>query len=139
MTCAHVVYVSLKKVTGVDSVQVSLNEGLATVKLKQGNGVTAAQLWQTIHQQGYTPKATTLVVRGELVHVQDQVRLKVSGTNMVITLAFDPKNPAGYQEARKRAGQEVVVRGTMIPGKDFKTPVPLEVTEVRPAEARGTS
>ena len=34
MTCAHVVDVALKKVAGVESVEVSLNKGLATVKLK---------------------------------------------------------------------------------------------------------
>ena len=36
MTCAHVVDVALKKVAGVESVEVSLNKGLATVKLKPG-------------------------------------------------------------------------------------------------------
>ena len=36
MTCAHLVDVALKKVAGVESVEVSLNKGLATVKLKPG-------------------------------------------------------------------------------------------------------
>ena len=36
MTCAHVVDVALRKVAGVESVEVSLNKGLATVKLKPG-------------------------------------------------------------------------------------------------------
>jgi len=49
MTCAHVVNVALKKVAGVESVEVSLNKGVATVKLKAGNEVTVSQLWQLIH------------------------------------------------------------------------------------------
>jgi copper chaperone CopZ len=78
MTCAHVVHVSLKKIAGVDSVDVSLNKGLAVVKLKQGNAVTIPQLWETIHKQGYTPKATTAVIRGELIDTRGVLQLKVS-------------------------------------------------------------
>ena len=66
MTCAHVVDVALKKVPGVESVEVSLNKGLATVKLKPGNTVSVPQFWQLIHEKGYTPKATAVLVRGEL-------------------------------------------------------------------------
>jgi copper chaperone CopZ len=66
MTCAHVVDVALKKVAGVESVEVSLNKGLATVKLKPGNTVSVPQLWELIHKNGYTPKVTTVSVRGEL-------------------------------------------------------------------------
>ena len=69
MTCAHVVDVALKKVAGVESVEVSLNKGLATVKLKPGNTVSVPQLWELIHKKGYTPKATAVSVRGELASV----------------------------------------------------------------------
>jgi hypothetical protein len=48
MTCAHVVDVALKRVAGVDSVEVSLNKGLATVKLKPSNTVSVPQLWELI-------------------------------------------------------------------------------------------
>ena len=50
MTCAHVVNVALKKVHGVESVEVSLNKGLATVKLKPGNAVAVPQLTQRIRR-----------------------------------------------------------------------------------------
>ena len=60
MTCAHVVDVALKRVAGVESVEVSLNKGLATVKLKPGNTVSVPQLWELIHKNGYTPKATAV-------------------------------------------------------------------------------
>jgi copper chaperone CopZ len=79
MTCAHVVDVALKKVAGVESVEVSLNKGLATVKLKPGNTVSLPQLWEVIHKNGYTPKSTAVSVRGELANVSGQIRLKVSG------------------------------------------------------------
>jgi copper chaperone CopZ len=79
MTCAHVVDVALRKVVGVASVEVSLNKGLATVKLKPGNAVSVPQLWQLIHEKGYTPKVTNISVRGELVNLQGKAQLRVVG------------------------------------------------------------
>jgi copper chaperone CopZ len=49
-----VVDVALKKVAGVESVEVSLNKGLATVKLKTGNTVSVPQLWELTHKNGNT-------------------------------------------------------------------------------------
>jgi len=110
MTCAHVVDVALKKVAGVESVEVSLNKGFATVKLKPGNTVSIPQLWQLIHQKGYTPKATTVLVRGELAAVQGRLQLKVQETNETLVLVADPANGAAYGEAGKKLGQTVIVQ-----------------------------
>src|SRR5947209_19401771 len=96
MTCAHVVDVALKKVPGVEGVEVSLNKGLATVKLKPGNAVSVPQFWELLHEKGYTPKNTFISVRGELAGESGRLRLKVSGTNDVFTLTPDPKNAAAY-------------------------------------------
>jgi len=131
MTCAHVVDVALKKVAGVESVNVSLNKALATVKFKPANTVSVPQLWDLIHKQGYTPKATTVSVRGEVAAAAGNLQLKVSGTNQVLALASNPKNPAAYDEAAKEIGQTVTLEGVMMPGKDFNKPVPLEVGQVR--------
>src|SRR3954452_15890354 len=131
MTCAHVVNVALKKVPGVEAVDVSLNKGLATVKLKPGNTVTVPQFWQLLHEKGYTPKSTTVSVRGELAEVQGRVQLKLTGTKETLALVADPKNPAAYGEASKRLGRTVTLRGVMVPGKDLKASVPLQVIEVK--------
>ena len=131
MTCAHVVHVALKKVSGVDSVDVSLNKGLATVKLKPGNAVSVQQLWQLIHQQGYTPKSTTVSARGDLENSPHGLQLKVSGTNQIIALAPDAKNGTAYADATKKVGHTVLVQGTMTPAKDLQAPVPLQVTETK--------
>jgi len=131
MTCAHVVNVALKKVPGVESVDVSLNKGLATVKLKRGNTVSVPQLWQLIHNQGYTPKATAVSVIGEITNAQGKTQLRVAGTKDVISLAADPKNPGAFNEASKKAGQSVLIHGVMKPGKDFKVSAPLEVDQIK--------
>src|ERR1700730_1725249 len=105
MTCAHVVNVALKKVAGVEAVEVSLNKGLATVKLKPGNTVSVPQLWELIHEKGYTPKTTEVTVRGEVASVQGRLQLKVAGTKDVLALAPGPASAAAYNEAAKKLGQ----------------------------------
>jgi copper chaperone CopZ len=131
MTCAHVVDVALRKVAGVESVEVSLNKGLATVKLKPGNTVSVPQLWELIHKNGYTPKITAVSVRGELVNINGALQLKVAGTKDMMPLAADPKNVAAYGEAAKKLGQTVLVEGVMVPANDLKTSVPLQVGQMQ--------
>ena len=131
MTCAHIVDVALRKVPGVETVDVSLNKGLATVKLKPGNTVSVPQLWELLHQEGYTPKTTTLSVRGELVDGPGRFQLKISGTKDLLDLAADPKSLVAYNELAGRLGQVVTVRGVMVPAKDLKARVPLQVNEVQ--------
>ena len=131
MTCAHVVDVALKKVAGVESVEVSLNKGLAIVKLKPGNTISVPLLWELIHKNGYTPKSTAVSVRGDLANVSGQLRLKVSSSNESLALAANPKNPTAYREAPQKLGQTVTIQGVMEPGKDLKAPVPLQVGQVK--------
>jgi len=131
MTCAHVVDVALKKVAGVESVEVSLNKGLATVKLKPGNTVSVAQLWELIHKNGYTPKATVVSVKGDLANANGHLQLRVSGTKETLTLTADPKNPAAYGGALNKLDQIVVIQGVMLPTKDLKAPVPLQVGQAK--------
>ncbi len=131
MTCAHVVDVALRKVAGVESVEVSLNKGLATVKLKPGNTVTISQLWELIHKNGYTPKTTSVLVRGELANVNGAIQLKVSGTKDTLPLLANSKNAAAFAEAREKIGQAVIVQGAMTPVKDLKAAVPLQVDQVK--------
>src|SRR6185437_11356516 len=114
MTCAHIVDVALKKTPGVETVEVSLNKGLATVKLKPGNTVSVPQFWQLLHEKGYTPKATAVSVRGQLAEVQGHVQLNVTGTKDTLMLAPDPKNPGAYIDCSRKLGQSVVVQGVMV-------------------------
>jgi copper chaperone CopZ len=131
MTCAHIVDVALKKTPGVESVDVSLNKGLATVKLKSGNTASVPQFWQLLHEKGYTPKTTTVSVRGELAGSPGALQLRVSGTKDVINISPDPKNVAAYDAAAKKTGQAVSIQGVMMPGKDLKALTPLQVIQVQ--------
>ena len=59
--------VALKSMNGVDTVDVSLNKGLATVNLKPGNAVTVEQLQHAITKNGFTPRQSDVVATGTLV------------------------------------------------------------------------
>jgi copper chaperone CopZ len=127
MTCAYAVRGALKKFSGVESVDVSLNKGLATVKLKPGNSIRPQEFWETVRKNGFTPKVTLVVLRGEII-VGGQPKLKVSGTDVVLDLKADAKL---LDQARLKIGKTVKVEGALTPGKDFKAQVPLEVKEIQ--------
>ena len=123
MTCANAVRGALRKFDDVDSAEVSLNKGLATVKLKPGNKIQPQQFWQVIHNNGFTPKNTHVVVRGDIVTTAGKPQLRISGTDQV----YDLVSTTNALTARS----SVVVEGTLTPAKDLKIPVPLQVQEVR--------
>ena len=127
MTCAYAVRVALMKFSGVESADVSLNKGLATVKLKPGNTIRPSEFWEAIRKNGNTPKATRVTVRGEVE--AGGAQLKVSGSNEVFKLNAAP---AVASQLKNVVGKVVSVEGTLTPGKDVKAAVPLEVQTVRP-------
>jgi copper chaperone CopZ len=124
MTCAYAVRGALKKFSGVESVEVSLNQGLATVKLKPGNTVQPQEFWQAVRKSGFTPKETRVVVRGEITS-GGQKQFKVAGTNQLFELKGDPKM---LDDA---IGKPIVIDGVLIPGKDLQAAVPLEARQIR--------
>ena len=78
--------VSLKAVPGVDAVDVSLEKGLATVKMKSGNTATLKQLQDAITKNGFTMKDSTADVAGTIVEANGKTQLRVSGSNELLTL-----------------------------------------------------
>ena len=130
MTCAYAVRGALRKVAGVESVEVSLNKGLATVKLKAGNTVEPQQLWEVVRKNGFTPKEARVVVRGAIA-LAPQLQLKVSGSNQVLKLTGDAKV---VQDAGRQDGKTVMAEGSLKPGKDLKAAVPLELRRITPAQ-----
>jgi copper chaperone CopZ len=131
MTCAFAVRGALKKLSGVESVDVSLNKGLATVKLKPGNVLTVDQFWQTVRQNGFTPKETSVIVRGEVLQAGGKLQLKVSGANRTYDVVSDAKTPNAIDELKRQTGKTIAVEGTLVPGKDFTSSVPIQVRGIR--------
>ena len=127
MTCAYAVRVALQKHPGVASVDVSLNKGSVTVKLKPGNSVRPSELWESIRKGGYTNKVNHVTVRGEIIGAGNQ--LKVAGTGELFALEETATIAA---EAKKFIGKTVTLVGTLTPDKDLKRTVPIHVEAIHP-------
>jgi copper chaperone CopZ len=83
------VRVSLKAVSGVDAVEVNLEKGLASVKMKPGNTATLKQLNDAIAKNGFTMKQSTATIAGTVVQTNGHVQLRVSGSNEMLELIPD--------------------------------------------------
>ena len=123
----------MKKVPGVESVQVSLNKGEAVLKLKQGNSATVAQIRQVVLDNGFTPKDADIEIAGKLVERAGKAALAVSGTAVVYSLV-DHRQAVGkveqlWREARDR---DVVLRGHLP-----ETTTKGKAEEPRSLEVRG--
>ena len=110
--------VSLKSVSGVDSVDVSLEKGLAVVKMKPGNTATLKQLNDAIAKNGFTMKDSTATVAGTVTATGDKATLRVSGSNDVLQLL--PQSDTAPTSSV--VGQTVVVEGTIPESVKGKTP-----------------
>jgi len=65
-------------VSGVESVQVSLEKGLATVKFKPGNSATLKQLQSAITKNGFTMKESKIVAAGKLLQEGGNTKFQIS-------------------------------------------------------------
>ena len=110
--------VSLKAVPGVDSVDVSLEKGLAVVKMKPGNTATLKQLNEAISKNGFTMKNSVATIGGMIVDTDGKPTLRVSGSNDVLTLIQDGSVPSATSEI----GKSVVVTGVIPEAVKGKTP-----------------
>ncbi len=112
---------------GVESVQVSLNEGLAKIQLKPGNKVRLAQLRKSVTDNGFTPKEASVTVLGEVISVNGRLQLKVTGVDETFDLSVDLKAPKAEGELKKQVGKTLFVEGVVAPPKGKKTSSNLEV------------
>jgi len=104
------VRVSLKSVSGVDSVDVSLAKGLAAVKMKPGNIATLKQLQNAITKNGFTMKDSTTAIAGTIVISNGKAQLQVSGSNELLALV--PESQAAGDET-SLSGKPVLVEGVI--------------------------
>ena len=113
-------------VNGVVSVDVSLEKGLAAVKLKPGNSVTLKQLQRAITNNGFTMKESKIVAAGKLVRESDTLKLEVSGSNEILILV-----PESSLAARPDL-TPVVVEGTVPEAKKGNVPDTIRYRSINP-------
>ena len=108
---------SLEKIPGVDSVNVSLNDGKATIRLKSGNTVTMEQVHQAVQRNGFNPQDATVTVRAEPTVTAGKLQLKILGTNVTYDVA-GPHDRAVQDGLRNLAGKPVMLEAVIPAPKD---------------------
>lgn len=118
--------VSLMSVNGVASVEVSLDKGLATVRLKPGNSVTLKQLQQAITKNGFTMKDSKIVAAGKLIHDGNARKLQVSGSEEILALVPESSASATPDST------PVVVEGTVPEAAKGRVPDAIRYRSLTP-------
>ena len=117
--CAHAVRVSLKSVAGVDTVNVSLEKGLASVTLKPGNAATLKQLGDAIAKNGFTMKQSEATIDGQVVQEAGKLKLQITGSNDKLELVSESGTASA---AGSLVGKTVEVTGTIPEAPKGKAP-----------------
>ena len=124
MTCAHAVGVALKKLKGVDTVEVKLNAGLAIVHLKSGNRISLQDMKKVISDHGFTPGDAIVKFTGTVNSENGKTWIEVSDVNEVLNL-----NSKVANDITTQIGKTLTLQGKVAaPDKKSET---LELTELR--------
>ncbi len=121
--------VAVKKIQGVDSVKVTLNEGRALILLKPGNSVRLADIRRAVEEQGFTPKDAKVKAIGDLNGADGRLEFKVSGSDEVFPVMQTPHAAWGSQAERSNR----LVSGLIAAPSD-KQPATIQITEVSTAK-----
>lgn len=120
--------VALKKIEGVASVTVSLNEGSAEIRFEPSNSVTPAQIREAIRRNGFTPKDAEVRAAGRVVERGGRPAFEVSGIALVYVL--DGADRVVEAVRKLPAGSRVVLRGRLPEAVAPSEPDRLEVLAV---------
>ncbi len=94
--------VAVRKLPGVESVNVSLERASTDIQLRPGNSITLEQLRRIIKNNGFTAKEATVTVVGKLIERGGQPVLDVTATNTVLLVVADPKQPGVFKQVVER-------------------------------------
>lgn len=114
--------VAIKKVSGVQDVKVSLKDGTANIKLKDGNKVNVEQVRDIVRKNGFTPKATEVKVGGKVIERNGKPALEVSGPDEVYLLE------GNVEPLKDKTGTHVVLTG-QVPETQNKNEAPKLVVK----------
>lgn len=116
--CAYGLQKGLSKLPGAAKVDVSLNDGKATVEFSPGSAVSFTQVHEVIVNGGFTPREATVTVAGHVVQEGSQLLLVANaGDKYRLVL------PAGMDAAALKPGAAVTVQG-QIPVESVAEAVP---------------
>lgn len=102
--------VAVKKLEGVEQVDVSLNIGLAVITFAPDNRVTVEQVREAIRKNGFTPKEAEVRLAGRVSETGGKLILQVPGWDRPYLLLDHPENAGATSQMRSSAlGKDVVI------------------------------
>lgn len=119
--------VAVEKLDGVESAEVSLNEGRVRVRFAPETGVTIAELRRTIRNQGFSPQEATLTVSARMERRNGAMVAVVPGSGASYIVAAEADVQTRLSAA---AGSEVVLEGRIEMDDDDVTPNRIQVMRV---------
>ena len=131
--CAHAVSVAVKKLEGVESVEVSLTRAVADIRLREGNRVSIAQLRQLVKNNGFTARESTVTAVGTATGPNGARAFEVSGVNEILVIASSRSDAAAVRQLTTPANGAAArfeIAGTVAPRKEGTDEI--AVTSVRP-------
>ncbi len=114
--------VALRKIDGVDTVTVSLNDGVADIRLKPGNTVDPEAVRKIVRDNGFTPKAADVRVIGQITRADRKWMLSVTGPAIDYELREDPEASGKLDELEQRTAAEVTLNGRLPESRVEPTP-----------------
>lgn len=103
--------VAIRKLEGVDSVNVSLNKGFADVRLKPGNRIDTERIRQVVRDNGFTPKGADVKLAGEVVERSGKLAVAMTGLDVVYMLVEHAQARDKLAAVRKAVGSAVLITG----------------------------
>jgi hypothetical protein len=119
------VSVSIKKIAGIDSVNVTLNRGLVSIKLKPQNRVTLEEVREAIEHDAFTPKDARVVAVGKFISEGGNTRFEISGSNETFPVARTP-----HQSWQEQVGQVLTVNGLILAPTSRGKSGTLQITDI---------
>jgi len=122
----------MKKIAGVESVTVSLNQGITNIQLQPGNAVRIEQILRTVTNNGFTPKEARVRAIGKVISAEGKLKFQVAETGQSFDVIFDSLARDVRDAARKEIGRTIVIDGVIAFSKN-KSPQTLLVKAVKRA------
>jgi copper chaperone CopZ len=122
------VSVALRKIPAVESVETSLNQGRAAIKLKPENTTRLEDLIQKIRDNGFTPIDAKVTARGRLAVTRNTLQFNVSGVNQTYEVVVPPGSAQTAPDLRSHAGRILEIQGNIALTKGKAGPAVIELT-----------
>jgi copper chaperone CopZ len=108
--CAHAVSVAVKKVNGVQDVNVSLNEGKASINFTPTSTGKYSDVRTFIEKNGFVVREAQVRVRGKLQQSASGLQFIVSGSGETFEIL---PNSSLMQTLEQNVNRELVLEGTV--------------------------